>query len=269
MDLARDITDFVERPLERCVAGAGFLVWCAAPDLAGSVQWGPLDDRCVAEMLDVARFIHDEQLAGSARVLVDWREIARVDSDAVLYFIETARHLLEERPPRSDRHVVVLPPGPVGLLLAGALRSLTPTDSLYFATELDRAFQLLGHPGARKAYAAAVAQAHAVRNESHLHARVRAHLARELVRASVDGCAAALGVSARTLQRELARLGTSFSVELQRARVAAIEELLLHSDLTVDAIAERVGLRNASRVGVVLRRELNTTPSALRARRSV
>ena len=83
--------------------------------------------------------------------------------------------------------------------------------------------------------------------------------------ASLDGCAAALGLSGRTLQRELHRRDTSFSDELRRARVAAAGQLLRMTDLKMEAIAQRVGFGTASRMSAMLRRELSATPSMVRA----
>jgi transcriptional regulator GlxA family with amidase domain len=56
------------------------------------------------------------------------------------------------------------------------------------------------------------------------------------------------------LQRELARVDTSFSEELRRVRLATAESLLMASDLDIDAIAHEVGLGNASRMSALLRR---------------
>ena len=64
----------------------------------------------------------------------------------------------------------------------------------------------------------------------------------------MESAASALGMSARTLQRELARLDTSFTCELRSSRVTAAEALLVHSDLKIDAIALKIGFGNASRM---------------------
>jgi transcriptional regulator GlxA family with amidase domain len=86
---------------------------------------------------------------------------------------------------------------------------------------------------------------------------------------TIDVVATALGMSTRTLQRELRRLDTSFSDELRRVRIAAAEALLVLTDLKIDAIATQVGFGTASRMSASLRRERNLTASELRARRGL
>src|SRR5262249_15290928 len=135
-----------------------------------------------------------------------------------------------------------------------------------FVAQLADAFTFLDHPDAPAAYDAATRIASAARGTAALLGQLRVQLARDLAGASVEGAAAALGRSARTFQRELQALGTSFTDELRRARVAAAQELLTMSDLKIDAIAARVGFGTASRMSAALRRELGVTASELRAR---
>jgi AraC family transcriptional activator FtrA len=82
---------------------------------------------------------------------------------------------------------------------------------------------------------------------------------------TVEGCAAALHTSERTMQRRLREAGTSFGEQLRRARVGAAWELLRFSDLKIDAIAARVGLGTASRMSAVFRTDMGVTPTQFRA----
>ncbi|HEX5059878.1 MAG TPA: helix-turn-helix transcriptional regulator [Kofleriaceae bacterium] len=266
MIVARSVAEFLAHPLGHCVVGSTFVIWCAAPDLAGSIQWGTLDERCVREMLSVAEFVEHPDLASNGRVLMDCRAVERVDVDALLAFTTTARTQLPSWSARIERQVVILPGGLSGILLAGALPSLAPTHFLRFVDTLDAALHVLDHPGARAAHVAAEAAATEARRDGVLLTRVRSALATMLVGATIEQCASALNMSTRTLQRELKRLGTSFSDELRRVRLAAAEDLLFGTELKIDAIADRVGLGSASRMSALLRREHNLTPAALRAR---
>ncbi|GCD99018.1 AraC family transcriptional regulator [Embleya hyalina] len=82
---------------------------------------------------------------------------------------------------------------------------------------------------------------------------------------SVHDLAAHLGVSPRTLARRFAdRLGTSPGAWLLSRRVAAARTLLEETDLSVEAIATRVGLTSAVNLRRRFRTRVGTTPGAYR-----
>ncbi|MGE5185492.1 MAG: helix-turn-helix transcriptional regulator [Acidobacteriota bacterium] len=266
MKLVADPREFQRAPIGSCVAGATYLIWCAAPDLAGSLQWGVTDDRDVREMIALMDFIRHPSLAPTGCVLMDCHDIERVDTDVMVGFIELAREWLPKWSPRIAAQAVIVPEGVAGILIAGALPLLAPTHRFRFASTLDDALAFLAHPGARAAHAEAAAIATTVRGTAALVARLRSAIAADLVDASLEACATQLAVSVRTLQRELARADTSFSDELRRARVAAASELLQLSDVKLEAIATRVGFGTSSRMNEALRRELGVTARELRDR---
>lgn len=82
---------------------------------------------------------------------------------------------------------------------------------------------------------------------------------------SVDGMAAHLNVSPRTLARRFAdQLGTSPGAWLLSRRVAEARMLLEQTDLPVEAIAARVGLTSAVNLRRRFRAQVGTTPGAYR-----
>jgi len=82
---------------------------------------------------------------------------------------------------------------------------------------------------------------------------------------SVDVLAAHLGISPRTLARRFAeRFGTSPGAWLLARRVAAARTLLEETDLTVEAIADRVGLSSAVNLRRRFRDRVGTTPGGYR-----
>jgi AraC family transcriptional activator FtrA len=82
---------------------------------------------------------------------------------------------------------------------------------------------------------------------------------------TVEDMAAHLRVSERTLARRFAdQLGTSPGQWLLGRRVNAARALLEQTDLTVDAIALRVGLASATNLRRRFHRALHTTPAAYR-----
>ena len=74
-----------------------------------------------------------------------------------------------------------------------------------------------------------------------------------------------IATSRRQLQRALAEVGgTSFSRELQRARMARAAELLVRGSLPVQVVAGAVGYRQAAQFAKVFRRHHGVSPSTFR-----
>jgi AraC-like DNA-binding protein len=267
--VTESIDEFVSAPVGRCVLGPSYAIWCATPDLQGAILWGTVDEPGLRDMMAVGRFILHPSLASRRRLVVDCRDVTRVDADVLLGFPSVARDRVAVWAAAVERQAIIVPSGLAGLLIGGALPSVGAWHPMRFTHDLESALAFVDHPLARATHEAAAQISRAHQGRAVLIARLRAHLGRVLGQATLGSSASALGMSARSLQRSLARLDTSFSDELRRSRVAAAEALLVHSDLKIDAIALRVGFGNASRMSATLRRELNTTASGLRARARV
>ena len=93
-------------------------------------------------------------------------------------------------------------------------------------------------------------------------AHLRAHLHRPL---DVVALAHAAGLSRRSIERLFrAVLGRSPLDEIRRQRVLRAQELMMHSDLPLEQIAQRVGISGADRLGVVFRTVTGATPGSWR-----
>ena len=262
-----DREEFVASPIGRCIVRPTFATWCAAPDLHGSILWGALDERSVREMMSLGAFIHHRDIAPCRRGLTDLRDIEHADANVLLGFASAARDQVTDWATGLERQVLIVPTGLGGMMMSGALPLAGVEHPLRIAHDLATAFAFVDHPGAQAAHAAATAIVTATRGRAALVGRVRAQLHSDLSGATIERCAVGLGMSRRTLQRELQGLDTSFSDELRRVRIATAEALLVHTDLKIDAIALQVGFGTASRMSAVLRREMNLTASELRAER--
>lgn len=260
------IDEFVAEPIGRCVLGPTYVIWCATPEVHGAIIWGTVDELALRNMMAIGRFILHPSLAKRRRLLVDCRDVTRVDADVLLGFPALARDRLPIWTATIERQAIIVPGGLAGLLIGGALPSVGASHPMRFTHDFESALAFVDHPAARAAHHTAAHVALSHRGRAVLLTRVRSYLGRELTQATLSRAASALGMSGRSLQRELARLETSFSDELRRARVAAAEALLVHSDLKIDVIALKVGFGNASRMSATLRRELDVTASGLRAR---
>jgi AraC-like DNA-binding protein len=259
---------FGRDPIGTYVAGRTFVVWCAAPDLIGSFQWGSPDEAEVRASLHHMDVIRHPRLAPASAVLMDNRGIERVDADVLLTFVALARDWLPRWAPRISRQAVIVPDGLRGLLLAGALPVLGPTFPFQFTATIEGALDFLAHPAADDAHAAMAAATSAQRATDTLIVRLRAVVERDLRGITLGSAARQLGISERTLQRELGAHGTSFSDEVRRTRVtAAVELLRLDRETKTETIARQVGFGTSSRLAAALRRELDTTAAALRPAR--
>jgi AraC-like DNA-binding protein len=262
-----DVEEFKAAPIGRCIVGASFAIWCGTSDLQGSIVWGELDEQSIREMIAIGDFIDHRDIAKRRRVLTDCRDVERQDLDVVDGFIASARDRHTRWSNGLERQVLIVPSGLGGKVMAGTLPLAGVEHPLRIAHDLESALMMLDHPAAAAAHAAASNIVAASRGKPALVSRLRSQLARTLSTATIESSAAALGMSTRTLQRELHRLDTSFSDELHRMRIAAAESLLVHTDLKIDTIALRLGFGTASRMSAWLRRERNLTASELRATR--
>jgi AraC-like DNA-binding protein len=262
---SRKTSSFGDSPIGTHVVGRTFVIWCAARDLIGTIQWGSHDERDMRELLALMDVVRHPTLAPAACVLMDMHAIESVDAEIMLRFVALARDLLPRWSPHIARQAVIVPGGLTGVLLAGPLPLLGPTHPFKFVATAEAAFEFLDHPAAAAAHGEMVRIAMAARGAVELAERLRRVLAGDLAGATLERAASLLGTSARSLQRELRTRGTSFTTELRRARVAAAAELLrLDRDTKAETIAVRIGFGSSSRMAAALRRELGVTAAALR-----
>lgn len=210
---------FVGSPIGRYVVGPTYLIWCEAPDLQGAILWGELDEASLRDMIGLCRFFEHPRIAPRRRVLVDCRDVTRADAEALLGLAALARGHVAQLANGFERQALVVPPGLVGIFLAGALPSIGLGHPLRVSRDLDAALAFLDHPHARAAHDAAKRATEAVHGTSALLLRLRSQLARrDCHKHSAADTAAALGMSTRTLYRELQRLGVKLGDEVRRAR---------------------------------------------------
>jgi AraC-like DNA-binding protein len=243
-------------------------MWCYSPDLQGGSLWGTLDERTIREWFEAGCFTEHRSIATPRRRLTDFSGVERVDSEGIAGFLASVRERMPMWWRGLERQAMVVPGGFEGMTVAGALTMSGVQHALRVVRDPADAIAFLEHPGAAIAHAAVAQLVAAYRGSPAIQARLRAHLARNLNTATIESSAMAIGMSTRTLQRELQRLRTSFSEQLRQVRIATAERLLVHSDLKIETIATQVGLGTASRMSAALRRDLQMTASELRALRA-
>ena len=95
---------------------------------------------------------------------------------------------------------------------------------------------------------------------------IRLNVSRQI---QVDDVLDHLSISRRSLERRFQRaLGRSVGSEIRLAHVERAKQLLTHTSLSVEEVAQASGFANATMLGVHFRRFLNESPTAFRRRSS-
>lgn len=106
-----------------------------------------------------------------------------------------------------------------------------------------------------------------IQDERDVVDRLRAHVEAASAATNLEEAARALALSTRTLQRALARRGTSFRTEQARGRLRAAEAMLLGGNEKIAAIARTVGCASVAHFTQLFRKSTGERPSEFRARR--
>jgi AraC-like DNA-binding protein len=96
--------------------------------------------------------------------------------------------------------------------------------------------------------------------------QLHAVLGTDLDNADLARAAARLGITARTLQRRLQGLGTSFRAELDITRIREAQRRMLHSDCPLTEVAVDLGFSSLQNFSRQFRRVVGEAPSAWRQR---
>jgi len=151
-------------------------------------------------------------------------------------------------------------------LIHGGIRFGQPVHQLLFdAAVLDFPLAMADAAALRLAREQCERELDALGYEGQAVARVRAMLPRrDGGFLSLDDVAKALSLSGRTLKRRLAEEGTDFSTLLDEQRRERALLLLRSPELSVEAVADRIGYSDVANFTRAFRRWTGTTPTAYR-----
>ncbi len=264
MDAVASIDDFLRAPVGRYVAGGSYIVWVHDAGLLGNVHFGQPDQRD----LDDHRRMFDLPLHRDLRppfdVILDASGLERVDLAGYETFVWYCRHKLPRFVPLVRRMALIPPDRLVGATLLGAFHQfLAPRFRTRVVADRAAAFTWIGRRAGDPARAALDAVIEEVIGAPPLVNRVRACLA-ATQGLRIDEIARELGMSERSLQRELAAAGTSFRAEANRARLRHAETLLRDTTLKIETVARRVGYSSLANFSAQFRRLRGLSPSAFR-----
>jgi AraC-like DNA-binding protein len=159
----------------------------------------------------------------------------------------------------------------LGHLFPGPVRFGQQSNRLIFATEvLDLPLVMADPVAAQLARAQCEKELDALGDDGQAAGRVRALLQREREEGggfrSVTEVAKLLHVSERTLKRQLAASGTTFSDVLDELRSEEAMRLVGNRALTLEDVAERLGYSDVANFTRAFRRWTGTTPGTFRKR---
>jgi AraC-like DNA-binding protein len=250
-------------PLGRYFVGDRFLAWCWDATLAGTAFWGRPTLADVQLALQLWRM--DARLERYDS-LVDLSHVEAIDAAPLEAIIEHLQSRLGWYADRVRRGAVIPPRAGVfpGVVIAGLWTVAAPLHP--WAQHADTAAALAWF---ERGDGAAVGRevdrliGRAIETSPAL-ADLRRYLAAHLATATLVGAARVLRLSERTLQRTLRSARTSFSRELDRARVDEARRLLADRDRKVEEVALVVGCASTSHLARVFRRVTGQPPGAFR-----
>jgi AraC-like DNA-binding protein len=246
----------------------GFAAWSAPTVRAATdlmVQFLPIVTTAIGMRVrvdgrDGSIIVEEHADFGSARdivllaILVGLKQMASAGTGRDLSggFIDLAL----PRPAYAERAVALVP----------ALRFDQPLTRLVFpATRLDLPYTMSDPIALQLAKEHCERELNALGLDGRLAGRVRTLVARSKAGfPSLQQVAASLAVSARTLKRQLAAEGSSFTTILEEERREAATVLLRTPDLSIDQIAARLGYANEANFARAFRRWMGATPSEYR-----
>jgi AraC-like DNA-binding protein len=260
MERAADLAQFSADPVGRFAATERCVAWCAAPDLVGAAAW----DEPNPDDVDFLATAWDALLRSRAAPfdkVFDARFVSRIREDT---FARLVAHARDRQPmPNLVRKQVLFAPAGIGSSVVHGFWNLVPSRHPWHVTgDEDEGFTWLGRAAERPAIAAVLTALRA----GDLASRLRRWLEVHLVGAELDEAASALGLAARSLQRQLGVAGTSFRAEVRSARLAVARRMLAEPDAKIEAVAAAVGFESSSSFVRTFREVHGETPAAFRDR---
>ena len=256
---------FLRSPIDAFVVRRSFAFWQSGRGANGLIAWGTPDETDIGEMTEAFDVVLGPHVREHVS-LVDVRAVERIEPlafTALLKFMTMRRAAYAKC---TKKQAIVCNKSALGAAIIGLYHMMQPAYPTAVFYDERQAIPWLygeGPEGGKVSRAYAQVKAHA-QGATPLLARVRAGLDEE--KGTMQSLARSLRTSVRTLQRQLRSAGTSFRAERDRARIERAKMLLRETQLTVSAIALRMGFANPSAFVSAFRRATGATPGTFRDR---
>lgn len=259
-------SSFMAAPVGRYLPGRSFAMWAISPDCIGAFHFGAFDSADHPSLARVFPLPGPPTLAERFDIVHDLGGIESFDQRTFAFFDRFLPATVDYLVERTRRLAVVRPDGLMGAAVAGMYHEwVQPRLDARLFDDRGAALDWLGlspdSPGRSdlESLCARLGPPPFLRH-------VRAAIATDMRGATLTSVAGALGVTPRTLQRQLAAARSSFRDELVRARIHAAEEMLLDGDDKIECIASEVGFQSTAAFTTMFQRLEGEAPSAFRAR---
>jgi AraC-like DNA-binding protein len=267
---ARDAAEMLRSPAGRWIRAGVAILWCHSPSLCGASLWGRPTGEQARELL--AFFDGYEALAPRFDILLDASRVEGLDPDGVAVTLEWLRAHMQMLRTRIRARVGVIPQGFDGVTLSGIALAIGWDSPVRVVTDARAGMRILLPEGADPLSDEIGAIVERVRSAPPSLLALRGLLRAREGNVTLAEVAERLAMPARTLQRLLAEVDSSFRAEQAEARFAVASERLDKTDDKVAAIASRVGLSETG-LTLLVRARTGVTPAeyrrVLRGQRSV
>lgn len=254
-----DYQPFVDAPVGRFTVLKASLVWCASPGLCGAVFWGHHDEEEARKILHICDQ-YERHMGATFNIILDTRGVEVVEPHNLQLLFSWLLERQDRMFPRIHLQASVIREGPIGFLLAGLLPVVGKTHPYRIFTDPLAAFHVAGaSPELCAEVETLSTRLQGIPQELRF---LRAYLESN-PHTSIEEACSRVGTSTRSLQRLLARQGTSFHQEASRARLSLAQELLRASDLKLLAVSARVGLSERA-LTLLFRSQTGLSPAGWR-----
>lgn len=263
LTLARDADDFLRDPLGRVVSSSSWLYAWLHPRLSALVLRGEPRPR---ELLDLDQLLRRSLAPSTPRhaKILDVRRLEGLPPLGFEVFVSYVEELRAQLRAKVERLAIVRPTGLFGAAAEGFFDLVEAPYPVAIFSTIGEALAWVGEDPA----AADTLDQLGDDGTPALLRELRAFLRANLGKVDVARAARALGVSPRSLQRQLNALGTSYRNEMQLAQVRAAERLLVETNDSLAVIAYAIGCATPAHFSDLFRRVRGVTPTQWRTTHS-
>lgn len=261
--LVSTLGEFIKDPFDACVVRPAFLFWQRGKDLNGVRVLGALTVEAVDELF--AAFETDVHPAAEPHAsIVDFRLMTYTDLEAMNHFAETLLPRLPRFKEKVRRRLIVHGRGGLGIAVGGVRFQVPDLYPVRFVIAPEPHLEWLGVDPSDPilAWLDETLATHAGLDDFLRRLRSAFAAGHDTLAKS----ARALGLSARSLQRELARRGVSFRIARRDYRIDVARDLLTNATdlMTLEAVAQRAGFAAQRHLARAFSEALGVTPETYR-----
>ncbi len=248
-------------PRTRCyLVRRSFAYWQLEHQAFGVMIWGRPEIPDLEEMVAAHEVGADPRFSGHTS-LIDLRSLEFVSAHSFERYLSMLRERRDAWSPTVSRQAVLHHGGIPHAIVAGMFQFLSPKHQVSFFDDPGAAYE---HIGARHVQQELEALRLRIIGTPDIVRRVQGALSELPPKTDVEAIARRVGMSVRSLQRQLAEAGSSLRKERQHHIVRTSERLLEQTELDLEAIAAQVGASSAAHLVTLFRRLRGKTPGSVR-----